>query len=213
MAKYIDITGQRFERLTALEYAAYHRSGAVWRFRCDCGTIKEIAAGPVKKGVVKSCGCLHRERCRAGINQTKHGDARVGAVSRLHSLWRGMLKRAGPGHASKDTRYRDRGITVCPEWLDYSAFKAWAMVAGYADDLTLDRIDNDGNYEPSNCRWTGMREQARNRRSTRYITVGDETKTLVEWAEVSGLCPSTITTRLSRGWSAERAITTAGRQK
>lgn len=163
---------------------------------------------PVRRGIVKSCGCFHLERCRAGANQTKHGDARAGAVTRLHSIWRGMLKRAGRGYQSKDTRYRDRAIAVCEEWLAYPAFKAWADGAGYADHMTLDRIDNDGNYEPCNCRWASRKEQARNRRSSRYLTLNGETHTLAEWCEIRGLRGPTVSTRLSRGWTPERALFT-----
>lgn len=204
MTKYSDATGQRFNRLIAVEKGRNDH----WLFQCDCGTSKTMRLSPVRRGVVKSCGCLHRERCRAGINQTKHGDAKVGAVTRLHSIWRGMLKRAGGGYHSADTRYRDRGITVCEEWSEYPAFREWALANGYADNLSLDRIDNDGNYEPGNCRWANRKMQARNRRSSRLLTVGGRSRTIAEWCEIMNLKAPTVSTRLSRGWSHERAIMT-----
>ena len=117
-----------------------------------------------------------------------------------------MLKRAGTGYQSKYIKYRERGISVCEEWHGYVAFKAWAMANGYADDLTIDRIDNDGNYEPSNCRWTTKKEQARNRRTSRVLTVSGRAQTMAAWAEETGISSSTISTRLHRGWSPERAV-------
>lgn len=204
MSKYPNPAGQRFNRLTAIKKEPDGR----WLFKCDCGTVKLSQISPIRHGVVKSCGCLHLERCRSGLNQLKHGDAKKGAVTRLHSIWRGMLKRAGKGYQSADTRYRDRGIGVCEEWSTYPPFKAWSELNGYADGLTIDRINNDADYSPKNCRWTTKKEQARNRRSSRILTANGRSQTIAAWAEESGLGASTIRTRLRRGWTMEKALLT-----
>lgn len=145
---------------------------------------------------------------RSTTNALKHGDARPGQVARLHSLWRGMLKRAGTGYRSKHTSYRERGISVCEGWHDYVTFRTWALANGYTEELTLDRIDNDGNYTPENCRWATRSQQARNRRTSRLLTASGKTQTMAAWAEETGIGTSTISTRLNRGWSDERAVMT-----
>ncbi len=206
MTKHHDLTGNRYGRLVAVEHKGYRRGATYWLFACDCGNRKEIAAPGVKSGAVRSCGCLHFERCSSGLNQLKHGDAKKGAVTRLHSIWRGMLKRAGNGYQSADTRYRDRGIGVCEEWSTYPPFKAWSELNGYADGLTIDRINNDDSYSPENCRWTTKKEQARNRRSSRILTANGKSQTIAAWSEESGLGASTIHTRLRRGWTLEKAL-------
>jgi hypothetical protein len=196
-----EITGQKFGRLVAI--GSSHKR-EFWRFKCDCGAEKIIRKASVVRGDTRSCGCLHLERCRAGLNQRKHGDAQVGKVSRLHNIWRGMLKRCADG--SQDPRYRARGICVCDQWRDYITFKTWAEANGYSDTLTIDRIDNDGPYSPENCRWATIKEQCRNRRTSRLLTIAGKTQTAAAWAEQYGVSQSTIATRLARGWTAERAV-------
>jgi hypothetical protein len=209
--KPVDHTGRRFGRLVALEIA-YRRGAAAarkvyWRFRCDCGTEKAIAIATVVSGAVASCGCLHMERCKSGLNRVRHGDAKKGQVVRLHSLWRDMLKRCNPANNRFTIeRYAARGIYVCGEWQNYLAFKEWALANGYAEHLSIDRIDNDGPYSPENCRWVEWQQQCRNRRNTRWIEVGGERKPLVAWLEQTGVGPSAFHARLKRGWPMEKAL-------
>lgn len=202
----LDITGERYGRLVALRFFERRNARAYWLFQCDCGVEKVTGMAGVRSGLVRSCGCLHRERCRSGLNRTRHGDAKVGQVTRLHSIWRGMLKRCSP--KSKDTRYSLRGIVVCAEWQEYAAFKAWAEANGYSDDLSIDRIDNDGNYEPGNCRWADRKQQCRNRRSSRVLSAFGKEQTMAAWAEELGIGSPTINTRLVRGWTVEQALST-----
>lgn len=134
----------------------------------------------------------------------KHGDTKA----RLYALWREMRKRCNPSnniHAIR--RYAARGIYVCAEWQrDYLAFKAWALSNGYVDGLSIDRIDNDGPYSPENCRWVTHKEQCRNRRTTRLITVEGVTRSRAEWLEQTGVSSSAFQAREERGWDTKRAL-------
>lgn len=199
--------GEKFGRLTAL--SAVPRSGGKWMYRCACGSEKAIRAGGVKAGLVRSCGCLHRERARSGLNQLRHGQAKVGQVTRLHNIWRGMLKRVDATIGEAHEKYASRGIKVCPEWRRFEAFRDWAVANGYTDALTIDRKDNDGHYEPSNCHWTTRKVQCRNRRSSRAITAFGETLTIAEWSERTGIKAPTISARISLQWLPEDAVTKA----
>lgn len=136
----------------------------------------------------------------------KHGDARAGRVERLHRTWRKMQERCNPALAARHPRYAGRGITVCAEWRDYLTFKAWALANGYADHLTIERIENDGDYEPSNCRWITRGDQTRNRSSSRRLTCEGRTQLLQQWADETGLSASLISHRLTAGWPVERAL-------
>ena len=105
--------------------------------------------------------------------------------------------------------YGARGIVVCDEWKNnFEPFYDWAMTNGYEENLTIDRIDTNGNYEPSNCRWATMKEQSNNRRNNRTLTYNGQCKNVTQWAEEKGINPRTLSTRLGRGWSIERALET-----
>lgn len=181
----IDITGQKFNRLTAIKPVGYtNNNGSKWLFRCDCGNecIKDSSA--VRRGVCKSCGCLNQElrlaRHTHGMHKTK-----------LYSAWMHMKQRCLNPNCKSYKHYGGRGITVCPEWLsNFESFRDWALANGYAEDLTLDRIDNDGNYEPSNCRWVSMKVQESNKRNNHYVTYKGEKITLSECARRLGLTPN-----------------------
>ena len=138
-----------------------------------------------------------------------HGLSRKGGrKTNLYAVWVAMRRRCTNSNEACYPQYGGRGVSVCPEWDDYKAFHDWAVRSGYCRGLTLDRIDNDGNYEPSNCRWATRKQQARNRRVTRVLELDGKAKPLAQWAEELGMNRDTLRGRLRNGWSVRRALTT-----
>jgi hypothetical protein len=190
--------GKKYGRLTVLEKLPGHNV----RCLCECGNIKTARDYNVIYGKTRSCGCLFSEG-----NNWKHG----GKGTRLYIIWKGIRERCNTPSCTAYKRYGGRGITVCEEWDDFQTFRAWAMSHGYKDGLTIDRIDSNGNYEPSNCRWATYKQQANNMRSNRWIEYGGQKKTLTQWAEYSGIKVATLWSRLEHGWSVEKALTKGAR--
>ena len=193
----IDLTGQRFGRLTVIELDPTKETRhTYWICECDCGNIKSARADSLKKGAIKSCGCMKKEQDR--INLTKHHSHKM-SDTRIYNEWQGMLDRCFNRNNNRWARYGGRGITVCDDWKsDFQSFYKWAIANGYQDDLTIDRIDNDGDYCPDNCRWATCKEQARNRSTNIDITIGNSTRTLMEWCEIFQLNYKAIYRRYKR---------------
>lgn len=210
MGKLIDLTGQRFGRLTVVERAAQTNDGkATWVCVCDCGNRCVVIGALLRNKHTRSCGCLEKEVKKEGTNK-KHGKC----YTRLHGIWRGMKKRCYCSNAENYKHYGGRGITICDEWLhDFQAFWDWSMANGYADNLSIDRINGDGNYEPSNCRWVTQREQTNNLRTNHYITFRGETFTLAQWREKQGVTKGLYDNRVKRGWTPEEALGLVSRKK
>ena len=207
MNKAKDYAGRQFARLTAIKFAEKRNGVSFWLFSCSCGKEKSICLYSVLRGTTRSCGCLHLERARSGLNQTIHGDTRKNMKHHpLHSRWRDILKRCHCKTNKAYEYYGARGITICKEWKeDYLAFKTWALSNGFKKNLTLERIDNNKGYSPSNCRFATRKEQARNRRSSKFIEYKGKRQTLVEWAEETGINESCLGWRL-KNWPIERAF-------
>ena len=198
--KIIDITGQTFGKLTVLGYAGRGlRRSSLWNVRCDCGTEKATTSLNLRHGKSRSCG---------GCN-FKHGATRHGLVTREYRIWHSMKFRCFSPNATHYHSYGGRGITVCQRWVD--------NFQNFLDDMgmpptpkhSIDRIDNDGHYEPQNCRWATALEQGQNTRTNRHVTINGETMILADAIRrfMAGK-RGTVQSRISRGWSVERALFT-----
>lgn len=189
--KKIDLTGQRFGRLVVLQRdEAPKRSHEIyWLCRCDCGKEKSVLGSALRAGYTQSCGCLKRELLQNKRHLNKH----------LYQVWQDMKQRCNNPRNKYYYRYGGRGIKVCQEWADYDAFYEWAMAHGYACGLQIDRIDNDGDYTPDNCRWTTPKENTNNRTMCIRITYEGETHTATEWAHIMGIPARTIAGRYHAG--------------
>lgn len=209
MSKVEDLTGQRFGRLVVIKRGQNTKGDnkPTWICQCDCGNIKTIRASGLKGGT-SSCGCLMRERqieymhTRKGklASQYKHGLSH----SRINGIYRQIKGRCFRKTNPAFPKYGGRGITICDDWLGdngFINFYNWSMDNGYADNLTLDRINTDGNYEPSNCRWADWIVQQNNRTNNINITHNGETHTLSEWARLKNIRYGILLKRYKRGWN------------
>lgn len=178
--------------------------------------------GPKVRCEVKDCSSPHYIRgwCIKHYNRWKeHGDVNTTLNehhgqrgTRLYQIWIMMRARCNnPKDHSGYADYGGRGITICPEWGKFTVFYEWATANGYSDDLTIDRIDNDGNYEPGNCRWANWVEQANNKRNNRFIVINNEKKTLSQWCNQFEFPYGRAIARLNRGWSPERTFGLTGK--
>ena len=196
MGKIIDLTGKRFGKLVVLTLLDCRDSNgsACWKCKCDCGAFKVTNSDDLRRGNVSSCGCIRKKQL------LKHGES----GTRLYNIWCDIKKRCYNARCVAYKNYGGRGIKVCNEWRNnYTPFKDWSISNGYKDHLTLDRINVDGDYEPNNCRWVTMKEQANNTRKNVCITYKGERKTIAQWSKITNRHPSTIQYRLHKGWSVE----------
>jgi len=202
MAKVIDLTGKRFGRWTVIrKYGRNPKGKIMWLCKCDCGTAKIVRGTALTTGATQSCGCLAKELVRERM--TIHGQC----YSRLYRIWQDMKNRCENLKDIKYHEYGGKGITVCGEWHDFSCFFQWAMGNGYYDSLSIDRIDGKKGYYPSNCRWATIIEQNNNKRNNRIISYCGKSQTMAMWCHEIGMPESTLGSRLSRGWSIQRALT------
>jgi hypothetical protein len=202
-----DLSGQTFGRLTVLRRVENDKHDKTrWLCRCECGTEAVRSAHLMRKGESLSCGCLQRETNVSA--PTRHGNARVKGTTREYEAWSNMVARCENPKATHFECYGGRGISVCARWRnDFVAFLA-DMGPKPSPWHSIDRYpDNDGNYEPGNCRWATVAQQSRNKRTNRFVTFGGETLTLADWGERYGVSGTVIGTRLRLGWSVERSIT------
>ena len=207
MGKFQDLAGQRFGKLTVIKRIPNdHDTRTLWECLCDCGKTAIVAGGHLKDGHTTSCGCVRADNLGKNNTNYKHGMSHT----RIHGIWATMKQRCTNPQNPKYKNYGGRGIKICDEWLnDSSNFIAWAMANGYSDDLSIDRIDVNGDYCPKNCRWATNTEQAFNRTDNRLITYMGETKPLGKWVKQLGLNYKKVESRInSYNWSAERAFTT-----
>lgn len=210
-------TGERFGRLTVTGPSGIVGARDKVEVTCDCGTVKHIKMKYLRWGKSRSCGCILREhlrriarlqRTRSKRSQEEGGSARARVKPKRspeHIAWANMLNRCRSPKSPNWCRYGGRGITVCERWFKFKNFLE-DMGQRPSDKHSIDRIDNDGNYEPRNCRWATSREQSLNRRKTRRLTHDGETAPLAVWAERSGLSYAALAGRIDAGWAIERAL-------
>lgn len=203
MPKLIDQSGKRFGRLVVVKRAANSGRTTRWECRCDCGNVVIVRQPDLHSGRTQSCGCIHREQL-ADRNRTHNL-----SYTRLCSIWRAMKGRCYNTNSQAYPNYGGRGITVCDEWKnDLEAFYAWAIANGYDEHLSIDRIDVNGNYEPSNCRWADKNTQANNTRNNRVLECDGKQQTIAQWSKETGIKAHTIRRRLELGWTIEKALKT-----
>ena len=202
---YIDMTGKRFGRYTVLRYVGNDKhSCALWECKCDCGSIKTVLGSSLRKGVIVSCGCYHKEDL---INRlTTHGMTHT----RIREIWNCMKQRCYNPNHKHYKYYGGKGITICDEWLhDFITFYNWSMTNGYNDSLSIDRIDPNKGYDPSNCRWVSHKVQMNNQISNKHYEINGVSHTLAEWCEIYKAPQKRIRHRVcDLNWDILKALTT-----
>lgn len=204
--KIIDLTGQKFGRLTVIKRVENKDGYSVWLCRCDCGNERKIKGDNLRSGSTKSCGCLKAE----GKSHVIHGKSHT----RLYKIYINMIQRCEKEYSTIYEYYGGRGIKVCDEWKeDFENFYNWSIAHGYNSKLTIDRIDPNGNYEPLNCRWVNMKEQNYNRRSSHIFKIDGVNYGIRELSQKIDLSEKIIQSRLDSGWTLEEIINTPKGQR
>ena len=184
-----DLTGKKFNKLTVLERVGTRWRSPLWKCRCDCGNITYVNSSSLKGGTTKGCGCGEGQSLRThGLSNT-----------RLNKIWDGMKSRCYNKNSTSYKYYGARGIMVCDEWKnDFKAFYDWAINNGYQDGLSIDRINVDGNYEPSNCRWVDSFAQLSNKSTNVYVEYKGKKQTLSQWSRELNIPKSTLGQKLRK---------------
>jgi hypothetical protein len=195
-----NISNQRFGRLIVIKLSHVKNRKSYWLCKCDCGNEKIVRSDCLKRDQVKSCGCLQYEHAIIKHNLSK---------TKIYHVWAGMKDRCLNENNKAYKHYGERGVTVCEEWQkDFMSFYNWSMQNGYEEGLSVDRINNNGNYEPSNCRWVDMKSQCNNHRRNVLITFDGKTQNIQQWANELNIKHSTLYGRLiTNKWSIKRALT------
>ena len=197
----VNLSGQRFGRWLVVKEFPRIGQCRQWLCKCDCGTESRIYHTNLTCGKSKSCGCLSRDL--ASTRNRTHGMRHT----RIYNVWYSMIRRCEDETDSHYDDYGGRGIKVCERWHDFSAF--WEDIKDiYKPDLTIDRKDNNGNYEPGNIRFADRKTQSNNRRSNLNVTINGVTMNIMQWAEKTGIDATVIYARIDLGWDLLRAVVT-----
>lgn len=212
MGKEIDITGKKYGMLTAIERVENYRTqGNYWLCRCDCGNTAIVRKYDLVHLKNHSCGCYQRKSAKE--RHTTHNKSKTN----LYAVWNSMKQRCYNPNSKPYKNYGGRGIIVCDDWLGkdgFANFEKWAYENGYSENLSIERINNDGNYEPSNCSWATKSEQANNRRCVYKIEYNGETHSPAEWSRITGISEVVIKNRIfKQGMEVEKALTTKDARK
>ena len=203
MRKTVDLTGQKFGKLTVCDRRwCENNKRNLWYCKCECGNTVMVPTSALSSGRTKSCGCLRKTV--ASAKHKLHGMS----TSRQYRIWNAMKERCQCTTNKQYKDYGERGIVVCDEWKDsFESFYDWAMSNGYADHLTLDRIDTNGNYCPDNCRWSTSKEQNSNKRNNHILTHNGKSQTIQQWSEETGIPFTTLLYRVTNDWPIESVLT------
>lgn len=199
--------GKKYNRLTVISFEYKKGGRTYYKLKCDCGKEIIISLSCAKTNHTKSCGCLVSElsRIRMPKYTRKHGIS----TTRIYKCWKDAVRRCEDLKSVAYQNYGGRGINICEEWKDCLVFYEWALKNGYSETLTLDRINVDGNYEPSNCKWATIDEQANNKRNSIFICHEGLKLTHSQWSKRLGGSARLVSGRIKRyGWDEIRAITT-----
>lgn len=202
-SKFQDLTSRTYGRLTVIRRVENAPGSPFprWLCKCECGNETIVRGDYLRHGITKSCGCYRKDKSLT--SHRIHGQYKT----RLYRIWARMKTRCLTPTADGYENYGARGIKICDEWRDsFKEFYDWAMSHGYDDTKTIDRIDNDGNYEPGNCHWATRREQSNNTRRTIHLTIQGKTHTISEWADISGICRTTIYNRYRNCWPSDKIL-------
>lgn len=193
--KLINLSGKKYGKLTVVKRIGTMWGAPYYECMCDCGNTTFVSAPNLRSGGTKSCG----ECTRHNLSNT-----------RIYRIYNGMKQRCLNPNNPDYKHYGERGVKICQEWMDdFMSFYIWSMKNGYKDELSIDRINVDGNYEPNNCRWATAKEQSNNTRSNRKVLYNGEEHTIAEWADILNLDYKTVSRRISQeGWDVERAFNT-----
>jgi hypothetical protein len=208
VSRNVDLTGRIFGRLTCIGKVGSRNGHMLWNCQCACGRESIVTTGNLNIGHTQSCGCLQKDRSRKSkLVHGKYHDEN-GNRSKLYHVWDSMKQRCNNPNNKSYMDYGGKGVKVCSDWNDYKTFYDWAISNGYQEGLTIERINNTEGYKPSNCKWIKKSMQASNRRNNHYLSFRGKKMTVTEWGNELGINPKNILTRLRRGWSVERALTT-----
>jgi len=194
MGKRLDLIGEKFGRLTVLEFAGIKNGKTTWLCECECEKTITVNGGDLSRGHTQSCGCLKREKAGVRIAEQNLTHGQTG--SRAYETWISMKSRCLNKNYFYYKNHGGRGIRICERWMKFENF--YADMGERPNGRTLDRINNDGNYEPENCRWATAKEQHRNKRNNRTIKYQGEIKCLAEWAEELNVNYWTLWSRLKQ---------------
>lgn len=197
--KPIDLTGDKYGRLTALSRAENKAKKSAWNCVCECGNRKVVTSTHLRAGRVRSCGCLAAES--RGQARKTHGMT----GTKPYKIWRSMIDRCYYPSQHAYPYYGGRGITICDRWLDFQNF--YRDMGDIPEGMTIDRVDNEGNYEPDNCHWATKTDQANNKRNNRMLTWKGKKQTMAQWAREVDINYFALRYRIDSGWSIERAFT------
>jgi len=204
---YKDRIGQKFGRLTIIQYVSKNDNRGYYLCKCECGNEKIVSATNLIKGDINSCGCLARELTIKRNIENKYTKKHGKSKTRLYQIWLDIKQRCYNTKQNTYKWYGAKGIKMCDEWFnDYLEFEKWSLSNGYKENLTIDRINSKCNYEPNNCRWITMKQQLRNTSRTILITYNGKTQCLKDWCNDLGKNYQTIHGRIYTGWQPKIAL-------